>query len=483
MLTTLRRDTHRLAFALLLSASASTSAMAAEWFVSTSGSDATGNGSIAQPFRTVSHVVDPANDIVQPGDTITLRGPSGNNVYNEIEVRLRMRLTLRSHPGEWARIACPIDVADTVCVQIDPEASGSRLSRLEISGGNLYAVFLQTDWYRPDGTSGTGASNVVIEDSKLHHSGRDVIKITPKCNDVTIRRNEIYASGQIYPPGTPPEEKNAEGIDNVNGANMLVEDNYIHDTATTGVYFKGGARDVVVQRNRIENAGEAGILIGFDTSPDFFDIAENPQYYEAVRGIVRNNVVRNTNYAGIGLFASKDAIVANNTIVDAARSGHAALYYGVTFQDYDPDAGRPANTGALVRNNLVIQNARPCIAVRYSEELGGLSGLSGNPGTDYNAFHDTSGACEFSDARPGSTLGNNATLAQWRSALNADSHSIETALSVTADGHLSPGSAAIDAGQTLAQVVDDIDRQVRSAPFDIGADERGGDAIFANGFQ
>lgn len=483
MLITLRRDTHRLALALLLSVSASTSATAAEWFVSTSGSDTTGNGSIAQPFRTVSHVVDPANDIVQPGDTITLRGPSGNNVYAEIEVRLRMRLTLRSHPGEWAHIACPIDVADTVCVQIDPEASGSRLSRLEISGGNLYAVFLQTDWYRPDGTSGTGASNIVIEDSKLHHSGRDVIKITPKCNDVTIRRNEIYASGQIYPPGTPPEEKNAEGIDNVNGANMLVEDNYIHDTATTGVYFKGGARDIIVQRNRIENAGEAGILIGFDTSPDFFDIAENPQYYEAVRGIVRNNVVRNTNYAGIGLFASKDAIVANNTIVDAARSGHAALYYGVTFQDYDPDAGRPANTGALVRNNLVIQNARPCIAVRYSEELGGLSGLSGNPGTDYNAFHDMSGACEFSDARPGSPLGNNGTLAQWRNALNADSHSLETVLSVTADGHLPPGSAAIDAGQALAQVVDDIDRQVRSAPFDIGADERSADAIFANGFQ
>lgn len=482
MLTTLRPATHRLALVLLL-ASASTSALAAEWFVSTTGSDATGTGSIAQPFRSVTHVVDPANDIVQPGDTITLRGPAGNNVYNETEVRLRVPLTLRSHPGEWAHIACPINIPDTVCVQIDPDASGSRLSRLEISGGNLYAVFLQTDWYRPDGTTGTGASNVVIEDSKLHHSGRDVIKITPKCNDVTIRRNEIYASGAIYPPGTPPEEKNAEGIDNVNGANMLVEDNYIHDTATTGVYFKGGARDVVVQRNRIENAGEAGILVGFDTSPDFFDIAENPQYYEAVRGIVRNNVVRTTNYAGIGLFASKDTIVANNTIVDAARSGHAALYYGVTFQDYDPDAGRPANTGALVRNNLVIQNARPCVAVRYSQELGGLSGLSGNPGTDYNAFYDTSGACDFADARPGSPLGGGGTLAQWRSALNADSHSFETLLSVTPDGHLPAGSPAIDQGQTLPQVVDDIDRQPRSAPYDIGADERSADAIFANGFQ
>lgn len=479
----IRAGARRRMTAFLLCLSASAPVPAAEWFVSTSGSDTSGTGSITQPFRTVGHVVEPANGIAQAGDTITLRGPPGNHVYDEIEVRLRVPLTLRSHPGEWAHIACPINLEDTVCIQIDPEASGSRISRLEISGGNLYAIFLQTDWYRPDGTDGTGASDIVIEDSKLHGSGRDVIKITPKCNNVTIRRNEIYASGAIYPPGTPPEEKNAEGIDNVNGANMLVEDNYIHDTATTGVYFKGGARDAIVQRNRIENAGEAGILVGFDTSPDFFDLAENPQYYEAVRGIVRNNVVRTTNYAGIGLYASKDAVVANNTIIDAARVGHAAIYYGVTLQDFDPDAGRPANTGALVRNNLVIQNGHPCIAVRHSQDLGGLSGLSGNPGTDYNAFHDTTGTCQFIDARPGSPLNGGGTLPQWRSALAADSHSIETTLAVANDGHLPAGSPAIDAGQTLAHVIDDIDRQPRTAPYDIGADERGADAIFANGFQ
>lgn len=456
---------------------------AAEWFVSTAGSDASGTGSLSQPFRTVTHVVDPANDIAQPGDTITLRGPAGNNVYDETEVRLRIPLTLRSHPGEWAHIRCPINVPDTVCVQIDPDASGSRITRLEISGGYYYAVFLQTDWYRPGGENFTGASNVIIEDSKLHGSGRDVIKITPKCNNVTIRRNEIYASGASYPPGTPPEEKNAEGIDNVNGANMLVEDNYIHDTATTGVYFKGGAADVLVQRNRIENAGEAGILVGFDTSPEFFDIAANPGYYEAVRGIVRNNIIRNTNYAGIGLYASRDAVVANNTIINAALSGHAALYYGVTFQDYEPEAGRPPNTNALVRNNLVIQNGRDCLGIRYSAELGGLSGLSGSPGTNHNAFFNTAGACNFFDRRPGSPLDDGGTLAQWRSALGGDAQSFETPLSLTADGHLPAASPAIDAGQSLAQVTDDFDRQNRSGANDIGADERSADAIFASGFQ
>lgn len=472
---------YRPALFVLLAVSAATPA--AEWFVSTSGSDVSGNGSIGQPFRTVSHVVDPANGIVGAGDVITLRGPAGNNVYAETEVRLRLPLTLRSQPGEWAHIACPIDVPETVCVQIDPEASGSRLSRLEISGGYYYTVFLQTDWYRPGGENGHGATDVVIEDCKLHGSGRDVVKITPKSDRATIRRCEIYDSGAGYPAGTPPEDKNAEGIDNVNAANLLVEDNHIHDTATTGVYFKGGARDAIVQRNRIENTGEAGILIGFDTSPEYFDTAANPNYYEAIGGIVRNNVVRNTRYAGIGLYASQNALVANNTLVNTAQVGHAALYYGVTLQDYEPEAGRPSNVGARVRNNLVIQSGGDCVGIRHSQELGGLDGLSGSPGSDYNAFFDTTGACVFVDQRPGSPLDNGGTLAQWRTALNADVHSIQTTLAVSADGHLAAGSAAIAAGQSLTEVTDDIDRQPRSTPYDIGADEFLDDRIFANGFQ
>ena len=53
-----------------------------------------------------------------------------------------------------------------------------------------------------------------VELELLHDSGRDVIKITPKYNDIRIERSEIFRSGQIYPPGTPLDDKNAERIDN-----------------------------------------------------------------------------------------------------------------------------------------------------------------------------------------------------------------------------------------------------------------------------
>jgi Right handed beta helix region/Dockerin type I domain len=442
------------------------SANAAEWFVSTVGNNATGNGSAGAPYRTLAHVLAPASAIVSAGDTVSLIAPVGNNTFNECEVRLRVRLTLRSAPGNNARIHCDFTLPanfETVTIQIDPNASSSRVANLEISGGYYYGIFLQTNWDQSENPSGTGASNVIIEDVKVHSTGRDAIKITPKSNNVTIRRSEIYASGLR-------DNSNAEGVDNVNGSGMIVEDSYIHDTATTGVYFKGGATNVVVQRNRIENTGGAGILIGFDTSPEFFNLTLNPQYYEAIGGIVRNNIVRNTQLAGIGMYASNNSVVVNNTIVNTAQSAHAAIYFGVTFQDYDPNAGRPANNNPFIRNNLIVQNAKPCMAIRYSSELGGLSGLNGVTNSNYNAFYNTAGSCSFSDGRPTpNTFSGN--LAGWRTRTGGEANSIETALSLTADGHLPSGSPAINAGQTIAQVTDDFDRQTRTGAVDIGADE------------
>ncbi len=456
---------------------------AAEWFVSTAGSDQTGTGSVAQPFRSITHVLEPANAIVQAGDVVTLRGPLGNNTYNECDVRLRMPLTLRSFAGERAHIRCSLAVMDSVTIQIDPDASGSTLSRLEVSGGFYYGIFFQTDWFSGGGEAFTGASNVLIDDLRIHDTGRDGIKITPKCNDITISNSEIWNSGAIYPPGTPLDDKNAEGIDNVNGSRMRVRDSHIHDIATNGLYFKGGAADVIVERNVIERTGLGGIMFGFDTSPEFFDTQINPGYYEAVRGIVRNNVVRETGYAGIGLYATQDATVVNNTLLFTAQLGHAALYFGVTLQDFEPQAGRPPNINPTIRNNLIIQNGGDCMRVRWANELGGLSGLSGNPGSNFNWFHNTTDECNFADNRPGSPLDNGGSLAAWRAFENADSNSQSGEIAVTADGHLPVDSPAIDQGQSVPSVSDDIDRELRSATFDIGSDERAAGILFGSSFE
>ncbi|MHC9084477.1 right-handed parallel beta-helix repeat-containing protein [Luteimonas sp. RIT-PG2_3] len=461
--------------ALLALAALSLPAVAAEWFVSPTGDDARGNGSEARPFRSIMRVINTSTGVARRGDTITLRGPAGNNTYPECDVRLRVPLTLRSYPGERAHIQCPIRTKDSVVVQIDPGASGSRLSNLEISGGQYYGVMMQTDWYQGGPDSDTGASDIVLEDLLIHHTGRDGIKITPRSRRITIRRSEIHNTGQAYPPGTPHDRKNADGIDNVNGDGMVVEDSYIHDIATTGLYFKGGATDVVIQRNRIENTGDAGILAGFDTSPEFFDLVANPGYYESVRGIIRNNVVRNTGYAGIGLFAAKDALVVNNTIVNAARKGHAAIYFGLTFQDWDESAGRPASVNPRIVNNLVMQNNGRCVDIRWSHELGGMSALDGAAGLDWNGYGNSSGLCRFNDQRPASAPGLSTSLAGWQRASHGDANSIDARFDLDADGRPVAGSPALGAGTPLPEVTDDIQRHTRAPPYDLGAFQSNGE--------
>ena len=438
---------------IALPVAAALPAHAAERFVSTSGNDSSGNGSSTAPYRTVKRAISAS----AAGDTITIRA----GTYNECDVRLRQRMVLQSPAGQRARIHCDTSTPNSVTVQIDPGASGSRVSNLEISGGFYYGIMLQSNWYQGGPSSNTGASDVILEDLLIHSTGRDGIKITPKSNRATIRRVEIHSTGQR-------DRGNADGIDNVNGDGMVVEDSYIHDTATTGLYFKGGARDVVIQRNRIENTGDAGILVGFDTSPEFFDLSVNPQYYEAIGGIVRNNVIRNTGYAGIGLYAAKDAVVVNNTIVNAAQNAHSAIYFGVTYQDWAANAGRPASVNPKIVNNLVIQNNNRCVEIRYSNDLGGLSGLSGSPGTDWNGYGN---GCQFRDGRPNSGISGAGTLAQWRSARGTDANSKQAAYTVDATGRLPANSPAINAGTALAEVTDDIDRQARRAPYDLGADE------------
>lgn len=440
---------------------------AADVHVAKSGNDEIGVGSAVAPFLTIGRGVLAAKS----GDTIRVHG----GVYCESVRILLPDITLTSADNEWAVIQSVIAEGESprFCLMFDVDASGGVVRRMELVGG-YYSVFLQTrfDWGGPDRS---GASDILVEDCKIHDSGRDCIKVTPNCDRVTVRRCEIFNSGQLYPPGTPDDNKNAEGIDNVNADQMVVQDCYVHDTATTGVYFKGGSRDCVVERTRVARCGRAGILLGFDTSPEFFDLAANPGYYECVNGVVRNCHVEDTQYAGIGVFSADGALVANNTIVRTARLGHCPIYFGIVLQDYDPAAGRPPSRNARIRNNIVLQPAdvaAPMVGIRFTEELGGLAGLSGSPVMSNNLYFASGAALRFSDARPGSVL-DKGSLADWQAHIGGDRDSFSADPFLAADGRLTAASPAIDRAAVLADVRDDLDTEARpagAAP-DIGADE------------
>ena len=456
---------------------------AATWYVSTQGSDSSGTGTLGQPFQSIARAL----QVVQPGDEVVLRGrPAVTPNEYAGPVRIGVAgLTLRSAPGERAVIACPWDEeAVAVCVQFDTsrnpaeDSSGSRLEGVEIVGGYYYGVKFETRWDWGDPLDRGGASRILLEDVVIHHTGNAAIKITPGCDDITVRRVEVHHTGLSVRPDS------AEAIDNVNGDRMLVQDSYFHDIAGTGLYFKGGATDCRVERTRVERTGTAcspadpcggGIFVGFDTSPEFFDLEANPEYFESVRGVVENCLVRDTPLAGIGLFAAKDAVVRNNTLVDTARWGHAPLYFGISFQDWEPEAKRPPSVNPTVVNNLVVGSATgsgECVAVRYSGELGGLAGLSGMPTADFNLYYRPAAPCTFSDARPDTRLEQGDLLA-WQAHTGGERHSFEADPRLDPTGHLVGDSPAIDAGECVLAPATDIDREARplGRGCDVGADE------------
>lgn len=439
--------------------------LASDYHVATSGADAA-SGDAVSPFRTIARALQAA----QPGDAIVLHG----GVYCE-SVRVRVPgITIRSADGEWAVIKAPIGTHDDpqICVMFDVDAHFGTLQRLELIGG-YYTVFLQSrwDWGGPDNR---GASDILIEDCRIHDSGRDCIKLAPQCDRVTIRRCEIFNSGRIYPPGTSLDDKNAEGIDNVNSDFTLVQDCYVHDIATTGVYFKGGASDCVIERTRVARCGQGGVLLGFDTSPEFFDTGANPRYFESIRCAVRNCIIEGTDYAGLGFYAASDALAVNNTIVNTARVGHSPIYFGVTLQDWEPSAGRPASVNVRIVNNLVAQlqpSDSPAVFIRFLDELGGLSGVEGMPSMSNNLYFNAAGEPRFGDDRPASRL-DGADLAGWQAHIGGDANSFVANPLLAPDLHLLDGSPAMNTG-ALGGAADDFDGEVRSGAIDIGADQFG----------
>ncbi|MCL2072250.1 MAG: right-handed parallel beta-helix repeat-containing protein, partial [Oscillospiraceae bacterium] len=313
-----------------------------------------------------------------------------------------------------------------------------KLQGIEVMGG-FYAVSFDTkwDWGQADRS---GASNIIIEDCILHDSRNDVIKIKPGCDNITIRYNEIYNSGRAYAgrPDFNTGDYNSEGIDNVNGDKMHVHNNYIHDICSNGVYAKGGAIDALIENNRIERTHGAGIMVGFDTSPEFFDLTVNPKYYENIGGIVRNNLIIDAGWEGIGLYASKDAQVYNNTVVNGASgvTHRSPIYFGVATQDWDNPTGCPPSVNPNIHHNIVSQPStyeNRMIDIRYATGVYafGLSALEGNPTMNNNCYYIAGKSVTFTDNRPPAV--ENMGFAAWKTHISGDTGTIEVNPALNAD--------------------------------------------------
>lgn len=394
-------------------------------YVDAAASPLDADGSYLKPFATIKKALEEA----KPFDEVII----ASGVYNESVRVSKPNITLRAAVRHEAKIITPHDdKTKFFALRIDSNASFTRIIGLDISGGYFYTVSLESSWAqsRPEKF---GVSRVLLSQNRLHGSGRDVIKFKPMVKHVVIERNEIFNSGIR-------DSSNAEGVDIINSHFVTLQDNYIHSIATTGLYVKGGASNNIIQRNFIQNVGSAGVLVGFDTTPDFFDLQNNSEMYEAINTIVENNIIDNTQASGIGLYGAKNTLIRYNTIINSAQRYHGALFFGNTYQDRKPDAKRPASTDVNVFGNVFhVKSFRPVVNIRHTidRNLGELPTLVGKLVMDNNVYAAGSGKVEFVDERAKRFFSNSFSFVNWQERTGTDKNSKEINISLRFDYSLS----------------------------------------------
>jgi hypothetical protein len=355
-------------------------------YVSTSGNDRSSVASARSPVATPHRAL----QMAAAGSVICLRG--GTYTFTT-PLNISKAVTLMSFPGERAVLTGSTEDTGALNSMVVVGASDTVIQDLEIRGGSYYGIKVTPDLL------GAPPANVRLRRLKIHDTGRDSVK-TQSADNLLIEDSEIYRSGVR-------DASNAEGIDTIGSIpaggsqyGITVRKNFIHDTATNGLYLKGGTVAGLVEQNRLERIGWSAIMLGQDTD---IEAMRNGATWECTNCVARNNIVIGAGAAGIACMAAQNPVFEFNTLVDVAKTLQDA------FRAVKNTRSTPCNNVTVKNNVFVVNSKRPMIT---------LQGVTGGISSDYNAWQNTTGTYIF--ANNDSYM----NLARWRTALNQDWNSI-----------------------------------------------------------
>ena len=411
---------------------ASRLAGATTYYVATNGND-DNPGTLGQPWRTLQH----AADTIGPGDTVEVRAGNYVGGYFTTSGTAQAPIVLEAYPGESPAITS--DNPNT-----------------------------------PDGINLEGASYMVVQGFTVNDRTRTGIRAVT-CEHVTIRNNTMDHNGTW-------------GILTGFCDDLLIENNVTSNSVDQhGIYVGNSGDRPVIRGNLIFGNNANGIHMNGDISQGGDGIITG--------ALVEANVIYDNGVgggSGINCDGVQDSLIRNNLIYDEHASGISL---------YQIDGGGPS-TGNRVLNNTVLIASNGRWALNIQD---GAANTIARNNILWND-HSFRGSLDISaDSLPGFTDDNNAvmdrfttdggdtilTLAEWQQQTGLDTHSFVATpdeLFVDAPGNnyqLSATSPAIDTGETRSDVPTDIlgISRPQGAGYDIGAYERAGDEIFADGFE
>ncbi len=315
-------------------------------YVSTGGSDQTGDGSEAAPYRTLKFTL---REKARPG--VIVRVKAGTYYEEVIDVDIYARrekpLVIYSEDGAGAAIIDGRNRTENLLV-----ISGQHIvvDGFEIRNSNGYGigVFPRYDARQPARDSFT-----IIRNNIVHHTGRDAVK-SAHVNFILIENNDISRVRHL--------NQYDDCIDGVAVYHSIARNNYLHDNgAGTGGYFKGGSANNIWYNNLIVNVGGAG---DYETNGAGLNIGgwgtfswrDNAWYdYPAAYGqLVFNNLFINCEMAGITIGSAQNSQIYNNSFYNCGYNSSFASSGAIIRV---PEPNNVATADIDIFNNVVYNDA------------------------------------------------------------------------------------------------------------------------------
>ncbi len=329
------------------------------FYVSTTGSDATGNGSSSNPFLTITHAIS-VGDSNDPNNSTVVVGPG---TYDEMVVIINYKITLMSLSGQPSNTIINATGQPVGIIIAGPATAGSIVEGFTVEYANNHGIYVQD------------SSKVIIENNVANGNGVDVIAGLGEDKAIqlagtsgstvagnTVVGNEYGGIGITddgpYPPswnytqvpisGVPAPTLNP-GDGNVISGNYIAENKPNHCAIVLSAYNPGGGVSNNLVSDNVVVDNENGVIVAADTGNT---VVKN--------NTVIGNQILNNGEGGIILHSNApgDAVV-GNVFMDNVISGNGpyeaspTTMWGIILGGFGPVA--VVNT-TIVGNTFANEN-------------------------------------------------------------------------------------------------------------------------------